>query len=420
MSNQVTPNTNNKTQPIHFAQRDIVFESGGVKFIVHVSADMSGAPNPPQPPNPVTPVTPVPEPKPEPQPSDGGGIALDGVKQMFAENKNAKCPPFFIDLNNPDKDNKVFATTYGSDTVKFEKPMEENGLKFVRNKGHAQTYASGAPPGKSCRFHHTPDGGMFTPGKHSWKDTPIPDYLYSEKCYYNFEMTVIARVGKALGTHQSFAFKVRSRPDKPDDSLRSTVEFCMPNDQKGDPYFNFNYDHKTYAKVSGVKQYAKEGKVEVGKWIGVKLVSIVADDKKSVWFALYVDPNPIAADGKLNNNWKLKAEYTTKGIPEYKNIPPIWGGMTNYLRVDGYEYVDLARYSIMEIEKGPLKNPAMLDNAPGVEFTIAPPAEFNPADFNSPPDNETGGQQQVPQQDPSKPQAPPQTEVTTLPNKPNK
>lgn len=391
------------TKPVHFEQKDIVFESGGVKFIVHVSADMSGKLNPPPNPNPVTP--PVPPQPPQPEPSDGG-ISLDGVKQMFPENKNAKCKPFFLNLDNPDENNQVFATTYGSDIVKFDKPVNEgNGLKYVVSQGHKQTYASGAPPGKSCRFHHTPDGGMFGVGKHSWKDSPPPEYLYSEKCYYNFEMTVIAQVGKPLGTHQSFAFKVRSRPDKPDDSLRSTVEFCMPNDQKADAYFNFNYDHKTYAKVSGVKQYLKEGKIEPNKWIGVKLVSIVADDKKSTWFALYVDTDPIGTDGKPKNNWKMKAEYTTKGIPEYKNIPPTWGGMTNYLRVDGYDNVKLARFSIMEIEKGPIKNPAMLDTPPDQTFTIAAPVDGNPADFNSAPET-------VPQQDPSKPDAEPQHQVT--------
>lgn len=405
MSNpQVTPNAQ-KTQPVHFEQKDIVFESGGVKFVVHIAADMTTANVNPPPPNPVTPVPKPPEPTPEPPQA---GISLDGVKQMFPENKKAKCPPFFIDLNNPDKDNKVFAVTYGSDLVKFEKPMEENGLKFVRNKGHKQTYASGAPPGMSVRAHHTPDGGMFSPGKHSWKDSPPPEYLYSEKCYYNFEMTAITRVGKALGTHQSYAYKVRSRPDKPDDSLRSTVEFCMPNDQKGDAYFNYNYDHKTYSKVDGVKQYIDEGKITPGKWIGTKLVSIVADDKKSVWFGLYVDTDPIGSGGKLNNNWKLKAEITTKGIKDYKNIPPTWGGMTNYLRVDGYEYVDFARFSIMEIEKGPLKNPAMLELAPNQNFKIAAPTPDNPADFNSPDD----AGNQVPQQDPTNPTAPPQTTVT--------
>ena len=409
MSNPITPiSATNPPQPTskHFANQDIVFESGGVKFVIHVSGDMT-VKDIPQP----NPVTPVPNPDPTPKPVEGG-IALDGVKMMFPEQKNAKCPPFFIDLNDPDKDNKHFADTYGSKVYKFEKPMTEGKIKFVRNMGAKQTYASGAPPGKSCRFHHIPDGGIGTPGKHSWKDNPIPEYLYSEKCYYNFEFTVIARVGKPLGTHQSFAFKVRSRPDQPDDSLRSTIEMCMPNDQKADAYVNYNYDHKTYAKVSGVKQYLKDGKIEPNKWIGVKLVSIIADDRKSTWFAMYIDTDPIDTNtGNPKNNWKLKAEYTAKGIPEYKNIPPVWGGMDNYLRVDGYEYVDLYRYSQMEIEKGPLKNPALLATPPEQTFTIAAPTSDNPADFNSAPDTTT--QEHIPQQDPSKPEAQPQVQVTT-------
>lgn len=408
MSNQVSPtiNSNNPPQPpsTHFAGKDVVFESGGVKFVIHVAMDVV-SPTP----NPVNPVVNPPQPKPEPKPVEGG-VGPDGIKLMFPQNTQAKCPPFYIDLTNPDKDNNTFATTYGSDIVKFEKTMKEGNISFVRNMGHKQTYASGAPPGKSCRFHYTPDGGMFAVGKHSWKDKDIPQYLYSEKCYYNLEFTVIARVGKPLGTHQSFAFKVQSRPDKPDDSLRSTVEFCAPNDQKSDAYYNFNYDHKTYAKVSGVKQYTTEGKVTPNQWIGYKLVIIIADDRKSSWYGLYVDTDPINKEtGQPNNNWKLKAEYTNKGIPEYKNIPAVWGGMTNYLRVDGYEYVDLFRFSQVEIQKGPLTNPAKLDLAPGQNFTIAAVPDFNPADFNSP-DHETVGQQ-VPQQDPTQPDAQPKPVV---------
>jgi hypothetical protein len=396
-----------KTQPVHFANRDLIFETGGVKFVMHVTADMTASNvNPPPEPNPVTPPTPVPPTPPAPV---EGGIALDGVKMLFPENKAAKCKPFFINLDNPDENPNVFAVTYGSTAYKFDKTINENGLKYVRHHGAKQTYASGAPPGKSCRLHHTPDGGMFTPGKHSWKDSPPPEYLYSDKCFYNFEFTVIARPGKALGTHQSYAYKIRSRPDKPDDSLRSTIEFCMPNDQKPDAYVNYNYDHKSYEKVPNVKQYVKEGKITVNEWIGTKLVSIVADDRKSHWMGLYVNLHPIGADNKPDNSgWKLKAEYTDKGISAYKNIPCTWGGMTNYLRCDGYDTLDIFRYSIVEIEKGPLKNPALLETAAGVNFTFAVPPAENPADFNSPDD---AGGQQVPQQEPSNPDAPPQVTV---------
>ena len=86
------------------------------------------------------------------------------------------------------------------------------------------------------------------------------------------------------------------------------------------------------------------------------------------------------------------------------------GRHDNYLRIDGYDYVDLYRFSQVEIEKGPLKNPAALDTAPGVQFTIAQPPTENPADFNSSPTTSTS--EHIPQQDPSKPNEPPQVQVT--------
>jgi len=396
-----------KTQPVHFENRDLVFETGGVKFVLHVQADMttSNTPNPP-PPNPVTPVPPPEPPGPTPGPIEGG-VGLDGVKQMFPEQTGAKAKPFYINLDNPDADNKLFATTYGSKVYKFEKaPMTEGKIKFVRNMGAPQSYASGAPPGKSCRFHISAGKTMGDVGSHSWKDKPTPQYVTkTDTCFYSHEMTAIARVGKALGTHQSFAFKLQTRPDKPDDTLRSTIEFCMPNDQKNDPYINYNYAHAGYSKVTGLKQYNVPGKITVGQWIGVKCVFIIADDRKSSWMGLYVNTNPIDANGNPDNaGWKLKSEYTATGIKEYNNVPPVWGG-DSYLRVDGYDHVDLYRFSQVEIQKGPLKQQQGLAPAPEIQFSIAQPPNENPADFNSIPEH-------VPQQDPSNPQAPPVTQVT--------
>jgi len=231
--------------------------------------------------------------------------------------------------------------------------MKEGNVEFWRNNGHPQSYASGNKPGLSCRFHHTPSGGMFGVGKYSWRTKPTPQFLYDNNCYKSFEFTVIVRVGPDLGTHESFAFKLVSRPDTPDDTIRSTIEMNLPNDQKPNLYVNYNYAHAGYQSASGVKQYTKDGKVTVGKWIGAKVCFIIADDRKSTMMYMYINTDPIdLATGKPNNKgWTLKGEYLAKGIPQYDNVPPVWGGMTNYLRVDGYKYVDVFRFSIREIEK---------------------------------------------------------------------
>lgn len=279
-------------------------------------------------------------------------VGPDGVIEIYKTNdKTAKAKPFYINIDNPDENSKIFGVFYGGDQTKFDKTMTEGSIKFVRNQGHKQSYASGAPPGKSCRFHISAGGNIKTPGKHSWKDKPIPEFVTaSDVCFYSHEMTVIARVGKPLGTHQSFAFKLNSRPDVPDDSLRSTIEFCMPNDQKKSAYVNFNFAHAQYSNTPGVKEATKDGKITPNQWIGVKNVFLISPDKKSTTMQLYVNTTPInAADGKPNNDkWVLKAEYLAKGISAYQNIPPVWGG-DSYLRVDGYDHVDLYRYSQREV-----------------------------------------------------------------------
>jgi hypothetical protein len=317
---------------------DIQIGEGNNAMTIHTTVFINGIPTP-------TPTPPTPDPKPQPT----GSTDPTGCLMIFPTNPNAKVQPFYVDVTK-DPTSDTYACTYGSDTVKFQ-PMTEGKVKFLRNPGHVQTYASGQPPGKSCRFHITPDGGVFGVGKHSWKDKPLPEFLYSDKCFRSFELTTIFRVGKALGTHQSCADKMASRPDKPDDSLRSTIEFCYPNDQKAECYVNYNYDHKTYAKVSGVIQHDQRGKVEVGKWIGTKTIFIIAADKKSTWIGGYMNTDPIdTATGQIKNDgWFFKAEYLAKGIPEYQNVPPVWGGMTNYRRIDGYETVDLAHHSQREI-----------------------------------------------------------------------
>jgi hypothetical protein len=235
--------------------------------------------------------------------------------------------------------------------------LETDGA--VQHYKSKDKYGNNKPDGRSMRAHWFYGCKPSDDGKYSWKDNKVPAYLYSEKAFYNFEMTAVVEVGDPLDPvngqeiHQSCAFKLRARPDGGDkDDLRSTVECCFPNSQKPDAYFNYNYSHHGYENVDGVKQYTKEGVVESHKPLGLKVVSVIADNRKSSWYGWYINTDPINLDGKfINERWKLKAEYTATGIPEYKNIPPVWAGMTDYLRMDGYKKFRLYNFSVREIDK---------------------------------------------------------------------
>ena len=292
-------------------------------------------------------------------------IGPDGVLEWLPTATNPKYSPLYLDLSKGDPTSKVgpFAITYGSEFVSSNIIQGINGATCLETNGAVQHYKPDKngckkPDGRSMRTHWFYGCKPMDEGKYSWKDNPIPDYLYSEKAFYNFEMTAVVEVGDPLdpvdgkAIHQSCAFKLRSRPDGADENLRSTIECCFPNSQHPNAYFNYNYAHDTYKAADGVQQHTKEGVVESHKPLGLKVVSIIADNRKSSWYGWFINANPIGPDGKFKNkSWKIKAEFTATGIPEYENIPPVWAGMTDYLRIDGYKKFRLYNFSVREIDK---------------------------------------------------------------------
>jgi hypothetical protein len=299
-------------------------------------------------------------------PIQTGHIGPDGILELFPKAANPRHAPLYLDLSKGDPTSKdgPFAITYGSDFIPSNIIQGRNGAICLETDGAVQhykpdKYGHKKPDGRSMRAHWFYDCKPSDDGKYSWKDHIIPTYLYSEKAFYNFEMTAVVEVGDPLDPvngqeiHQSCAFKLRARPDGGNkDDLRSTVECCFPNSQKPDAYFNYNYSHHGYENVDGVKQNTKEGVVESHKPLGLKVVSVIANNRKSSWYGWYINTDPIGSDGKFTNEiWKLKAEYTATGISEYKNIPPVWAGMTDYLRMDGYKKFRLYNFSVREIDK---------------------------------------------------------------------
>ncbi|HEX5519437.1 MAG TPA: hypothetical protein VFX18_03270 [Candidatus Nitrosocosmicus sp.] len=359
---------------------DIMYETGGVKFIVKTLA----------PPNTVI-KTPTPQqstPAPAPSPNTSK-IGPDGVLELWPTYQTAKHPPIYLDLSKGDPSNKdgPFAITYGGDMVKSNIVKGTNGATCLETEGHKVTYKSGAKPGMSTRAHFFYDIPAFAENSKMkcWEDKPTPEFLHTEKTFYDFEMTAIIEPGDEIGkdVHKSIAFKTRSIPDKPNDKRRSTFEFCFPPSDKKGVYVNYNYAHATYAPAAGVKQFIPNIHIMPNTLYGLKVVSIIANDKKSTWYGGYINLAPLNADGTFNNNgWKLLGEYTAKGIPAFNNIPPTWGGATDYLRVDGFKKLRIYNFSIREIEKGPFGD-IIHDVAPGTAFELIEPPQENHADFNT-------------------------------------
>jgi len=166
-----------------------------------------------------------------------------------------------------------------------------------------------------------------------------------------------------LGTHKSLAFKVCG--GKEDDG-RSLIETCYPIDEKDIVRANYDYDHFPYIHVEkddaggGVKQFFSGDYCQDNKWIGLKHVHIVNDEKTRSTNRLYVDTDPFDDNGKPRNNWKLKAEWIDKGTTRtkkedgkekgYNGIPCTWRSQVDKIRIDGWDKVDYTLLSIREID----------------------------------------------------------------------
>ena len=368
---------------------DIILTTGGVTFILKMpeqpgqnTITVNPVGTVPTPVNP-TQVTPAPLP-----PVNVPGVGKDGVLELFATDTNWPLQALYLDVTkDPNSKTGPFCNTYGSDVIPFKPIKGVNNANCIETNGHVVKYASGAKDGLSNRFHWyyvTDIFGDNTKYK-CWSDKPTPRFLNNEKTMIDCEMTAIIETGEEIGkdVHKSTAFKMCSIPDKPNDTRRSTFEICMANSDHPHSYVNYNYAHANYVPASGIKEYTDEGVIKSNTLIGLKAVRMVAADLKSCWFGQYINTNPLNKDGTFNNDgWKLKAEFTAVGIKDYQNIVPIWGGVTDYLRIDGYKSVRLYNFSIRPII-APIKFPHLMDTQPGTQFKIAPPPATNQAQFNT-------------------------------------
>ena len=235
----------------------------------------------------------------------------------------------------------------GPSAIAYKKT--EDGVTYYTTTGSYITYGSNSPPGRSIRLGiYAAKGSKGQTQKHTWKEKP--DFLYDEKGIRNHEMTSFIRVHGDLGTdiHKSLACKVCGGKE---DAGRSLIETCYPVGSDDKVRANYNYEHFPYVKVLGVKQFFSGDYLQDNKWVGIKHVHIVSDDKSQSINRLYVDTDPFdPSTGKPKNGWRLKGEWIDKGVNAYNDIPCTWRSQVDKIRIDGWDQFDFTLMSIREID----------------------------------------------------------------------
>jgi hypothetical protein len=304
-------------------------------------------------------------------------IGPDGVLQIYPTLMTQGTPgtTFFMNmsLDEPAEDpcfsyDGINMHPKHEDPVKARREVKSNVTYYTANATTIK-YHSKAPDGKSLRLGiYASLGSKGKKQKYTWDDEP--DFLYDEKGIRNHEMTGFIRLHGELppvhgkDIHKALAMKVCGGKE---DAGRSVIETCYPINSEDTVRAHWDYEHFPYILVDKedaggpVKQFFDGDYCQDNKWIGLKHVHIVSDDKEQSTNRLYVDTDPFDSDGKPRNNWKLKAEWIDKGTEKtgeddngdevgYDGIPCTWRSQVDKIRIDGWKQVDFTLLSIREID----------------------------------------------------------------------
>jgi hypothetical protein len=272
-------------------------------------------------------------------------IGKDGVLQIFSSVQGGT--EWFIDnsMSDPQED-PCFALDGINSGVSLTKKTE-GGVTYFTGKASPVNYRSGGN-GSTLRFGiYASKGSKGQKQKHVWSEKP--DFIFDEKGIRNHELTAYIRGHNPLGggKHVSLAAKVCGGKE---DKGRSLIETCYPISSSDKVRANYNYEHSPYIHVNNVKQYFSGDWYQDNKWIGIKHIHIVSDDKSFTTNYLYVDTDPFDSTGKPNNNWRLKGEWVDRGTSGYKNIVCNWSSQVDKIRADGFSQVDISLFSVREID----------------------------------------------------------------------
>ena len=280
----------------------------------------------------------------------------DGVQMLFPS-KSGGNEYYLSDADNIN--GGKFITTDQNYAVKR---AEGNNLAFWRVSGKDVHY-SDQSIGKTVRVNINAGGGLDGHQQNTWKDNP--KYIWTNKDSKNAEFTYYIRCsGKISGhgiaaNHVTCSSKFRGgvHTGKNDPHASCCELVLRVGEGNASLNYNFEYNHPDYVNDGdGTKKLQANNDTEVSKWFGRKTIVWTNSDGKSVTARDYIDLDPFDTNGKPKNNWKPLHEKVFRTISRETedgttyNVPPLWGGMFTS-RVDGFQTVDYAIFSLREIKR---------------------------------------------------------------------
>jgi hypothetical protein len=279
-------------------------------------------------------------------------IDKDGVQMLFeaAEGGNAYYLSDAGDINR----GKFIRTDNNQG-----KKLTEGNLTFWRVSGNDVHYSDHSV-GKTVRVNINAGGGLDGQQMNTWEDDP--KYLWTDKDSRNAEFTYYLRASEKVsgqGTaanHVTCSSKFRGgiHTSNSHDPRASCCELVLRIGQGNASLdYHFEYNHPDYLNDGdGTSKLQANNETKIGQWFGRKTVVWTNGDGKSVTARDYIDLDPFDVNGNPKNNWDALHEKIFTTIRNY-DVPPLWGGMFTS-RVDGFQTVDYAIFSIREIRVPPI------------------------------------------------------------------
>ncbi len=289
----------------------------------------------------VPPEPPVVESESPPAPIPNAGVDTDGVVMLYPDAPGNRFVLGDADPNSMDQ----LSIEGGVRAVLGQ----EGAIRFWSVDTFDFEYSEGDVPGKTARLHIQKSGSAQ---QFDWRTQK--GFLADPESLGDQEFSAIVRVRNIIDPERA-AFELKIRGGQHTDTDPPLASCSMmtfaSSEARGVSRFGKELDHPEYDFVNLPPRVATE--LVAGRWFGLKLISYLDSVRGDrVINQLFVDVDPLLADGSLRNDYRLLAEYIDRaGVStgRYDTIVS-WKGYLTTLRIDGVETLDVARLSARAIE----------------------------------------------------------------------